>query len=144
MCDKNTFQMRFVSNIVPNVDNTYKDKKHVYAIKANVKFYENGVCSKNNSFILYDEVHESREAAREFLAKYFRTIGYNGFLDENGKIIDSGHDVWIIEGKPYKVAEDKVVKKSCHEVMLYRIIDLHLTDSCFEAIKNELVAPEHK
>lgn len=136
MSDENNFKMRFASNIVPNVDNSYKNKKHVFVINVNVKYYENSTCSNSNSFILYDEVYESREAAREFLAKFFRTNGYNGFLDENGKVVDNGHDVWVVEGKPYKVAEDKVVKKSCREVISFCIIDLHLTDTCFEAIKN--------
>lgn len=145
MCDKNTFQVRFASNIVPKVINTYKDKKCVHAIYVSQKHYENDVCTNSDNFILRDEVHESREAAREFLAVFLKwSIGcYNDFLNENGKIIDNNHGVWVVEGKPYEVAEEKVVKKTCRDDTLFRIIDLHLTDSCFEAIKNELTAAEH-
>lgn len=144
MSDKNNFQVHFAYNIVPNIDNTYKDKKHVYAINISQKHYENDVCTNSDSFILYDELHESREAAREFLGKFFRTNGYKDFLDENGKVIDNDHAVWLVKGKPYKVAEEKVVKKTCRDDTLFHIIDLHLTDSCFEAIKKELTAAEHK
>lgn len=144
MSDKNNFEVRFVSNIVPKVINTYKDKKHVYAIYVSQKHYENNVCTNSDSFILYDELHESREAAREFLGEFFKwTGGYNDFLDENGKVIDNDYAIWVAKGKPYEVAEEKVVKKICRDDNLFRIIDLHLADNCFDAIKNELTAAEH-
>lgn len=144
MSDKNDFQVRFAYNMTPKVINTYKDKKHVYAINGRQKHYENEVCTNSDSFILCAEVHESREAACEFLGKFFRTSGYNDFFDENGKFIDNNHGVWVVRGKPYKIAEDKVVKKTCRDDTLFHIIDLHLTDSCFEAIKKEIATTEHK
>lgn len=147
MSDKNNFQVRFASNIVPKVINPYKNKKYVYAIYVSQKHYENDVCTNSDSFILHDEVHESREAAREFLGELFKwsyASGYNDFLDENGKIIDNNHGVWLIEGEAYKVAEGKVVKKICRDDALFRIIDLQLTNNCFEAIKKELATPEHQ
>lgn len=145
MSDKNNFQVRFAYNIVPKVINTYKNKKHVYAISVSQKHYENDVCKNSDSFILCDELHESREAVREFLSEFFKWAGdYKEFLDENGKVIDNDYAIWISKGKPYEVAEQKVVKKTCRDDTLFRIIDLHLTDSCLEAIKNEVVAPEHK
>lgn len=90
MSDKNNFEVRFAYNIVPKVINTYKNKKHVYAINVSQKHYENDVCKNSDSFILYDELHESREAAREFLSDFFKWAGdYKDFLDENGKVIDN-------------------------------------------------------